>query len=335
YTSTACAAFRPTYPPSLYIRLHLYHSPTLSTTHLDLGTGPGTILSALSPPFKQTHAVDSSPTMLARAQSLLPPRLKNSTTFHLSRAEDLSFLPPSSMSLITAAQSAHRFRTPEIWDSLSRVCLRPGGTVAFWGYKDPILPSCPRASLILNKYAYGTGCNHWGTYWAQPGRCRVQGRLRALRPPNDGRWEDVQRWEYEPSFTPAAAARTGITWPDRVLPETRQEAEEYGHEGIFGELVHEGEGMLKKSMKVRELEEYVRTWSAVRGWCEKHPDRIRLKEGGGGDSVDECFAEMRYAEGWAGRGGKMGLKRVEPWREVEVDVEWGHGMLFCKRTQKE
>ncbi|KAF8416166.1 S-adenosyl-L-methionine-dependent methyltransferase [Tirmania nivea] len=329
YTS---AAFRPTYPPSLYIRLHLYHSPIPSTTHLDLGTGPGTVLSPLSPPFKRTYAVDPSPTMLALARSLLPPRLQNSTTFHLSPAEDLSFLPPSSISLVTAAQAAHWFRTPDIWNELARVCLRPGGTVAFWGYTDLVLPDCPRASIILANYS--CAAKHWGSYWAQPGRSRVQGHLRALRPPNDGRWERIERWEYEPSFSPAAAARSGLTWPWRILPETPQEARAHGP-GIFGKSVFEGEGMLKKEMKVWELEEYVRAWPAVHDWKQKNPDRIRLKEGGKGDIVDDCFAEMREAEGWVAKARKMGLKKEGGWKEFVVEVEWGHGMLFCKRTEKE
>ena len=180
--------------------------------------------------------------------------------------------------------------------------------------------------------------NYWGRYWAQPERSRIQGRLRALRPPNDGRWERVERWEYEPAFTPDATARTGITWPHHVLPETAQEAAEYdndgGGQGIFGELIHEGDCMMRKWVTVEELEEYVRTWSAVHDWCEEHKDRVRLQEGGRGDSVDQCFAEMRDAEGWIDRARRMGVKGEEGWKGLMVQVEWGHGMLFCKRTEK-
>ena len=93
--------------------------------------------------------------------------------------------------------------------------------------------------------------------------------------------------------------------------------------------------MLKKEMKVWELEEYVRTWSVVHEWKEKNPDRVRLKEGGKGDTVDECFAKMREAEGWVNRARKLKLDGDDGWRELIVVVEWGHGMLFCKRTEKE
>ena len=84
---------------------------------------------------------------------------------------------------------------------------------------------------------------------------------------------------------------------------------------------------MRKKMKLGEVEEYIRTFSAVHGWNEDHPGGKRVAEGGDGDTVDKCFAEMREAEGgWGGE---------DVWRDFEVDVEWGHGLVLAKRTEKE
>lgn len=84
--------------------------------------------------------------------------------------------------------------------------------------------------------------------------------------------------------------------------------------------------MLKKRLTVAELEQYLRTWSAVHEWFRAHPEKS-LKEGGEGDTVDECVGEMARVEGW--EGGR------EEWAEKEVDIEWGHGLMLCKRTEME
>ena len=115
--------------------------------HLDLGTGPGTVLPSFSPPFTLRHAVDPSEPMLTLDKSLLPPQLSSTTHFHLSRAESMPFIEDNSIALTTAAEAAHWFSQPEIWNELARVAIRPGGTVAFWGYKTCMLPEYPRAIL--------------------------------------------------------------------------------------------------------------------------------------------------------------------------------------------
>ena len=260
--------------------------------------------------------------MLTQAKSLLPPHLLPGTHFHLSPAESLPFVADDSIAFITAAQAAHWFKQPEIWNELARVVIRPGGTVAFWSYTSCMLPEYPRASMVLAKYSQNPQ-DFWGGYWSQPGRTILEDRLRVLQPPNDGRWERVQRWEYEPTFSPEATASTGIVWPRKVQPGPGAEVVAQSS-GIFGMLVKQGEGMMHSKIKLGEFESYVRTFSSVHSFLEAHPEHKSLRDGGPGDIVDQCFGEMREAEGWD-----------HDWREMLVDVEWGHAVLCAKRTDKE
>ena len=75
--------------------------------------------------------------------------------------------------------------------------VRPGGTVAFWGYTDPAVVSRPRATELIHQYAYDADPRFMGSFWQQPGRDIVQGKLRAVVPP-ETEWE-VTRVEYEPT----------------------------------------------------------------------------------------------------------------------------------------
>src|SRR3954468_13060479 len=49
---------------------------------------------------------------------------------------------------------------------------------------------------MITEFYYRPNKNAMGPYWQQPGRSIVQGKLRAIQPPDD-EWE-VERVEYEP-----------------------------------------------------------------------------------------------------------------------------------------
>ncbi|KAH0563250.1 hypothetical protein GP486_002183 [Trichoglossum hirsutum] len=169
--------------------------------------------------------------------------------------------------------------------------VRKGGTLAFWGYKDHVFVDYPCATDILNQYGYGKGKDRLGDYWPQLGRSIVQNKLRDIQPPGET-WEDIQRLEYEP----------------------RTQGPKSG----------EGYLLLAKRLKLGDVEEYVRTWSSVYNWQQDHPEAKRVKEGGLGDVVDEMFEKMVEAEEkW---------KQAAPnWREKEVEVEWGSGVLLARK----
>lgn len=255
------SSFRPTYPSSLYDTILDYHQGPRKVA-LDLGTGHGLVARELGKRFDQVHASDPSPGMLQLAQQITTAQSSNNhgnsnIAFHASTAETSSqFLAPASVDLVTAAQAVHWFDYDKMWPDLGRV-VRPGGTVAFWGYTDPIVVSYPHASALLSQYAESMDPTLLGPYWQQPGRAIVQGKLRAVQPP-ELQWVETRRVEYEP--------RTG-----------------------------DGVRFLRKAMTLGDVAEFVRTWSAYHGWLGRWRDdqtRRRVDDGGPGDVVDDLMAKM-------------------------------------------
>lgn len=124
---------------------------------------------------------------------------------------------------------------------------------------DHVFVDFPRASEIMQTFAYDKSPDLLGPYWPQPGRSYVQDKLRVIQPPTED-WEDVQRVEYEP----ATKGR---------------------HSGV-------GTLFMERSVSVGQCKEYVRTWSSYHGWKEAHPGREARSKGGKGDIMDDMFDEI-------------------------------------------
>ncbi|KAL8744712.1 MAG: hypothetical protein Q9190_003070 [Brigantiaea leucoxantha] len=200
--------------------------------------------------------------MLAQARSLTPTQDYPNVSFERAPAESTPFVSDHSVDVVVAGQAAHWFDCSLLFVELGRI-LRTNGTLAFWAYKDHVFVDYPKATDILNKYAYGPADNLLGPYWSQPERAKVQNLLRDVQPPK-GEWVDIERIEYEP--------------------------------GVKG--AHSGEGtmFLHKRLTVADCMEYIRTWSAYHAWQENHIDAKKRTEGGLGDVVDDMFDEMRETE---------------------------------------
>jgi ubiquinone/menaquinone biosynthesis C-methylase UbiE len=132
--------------------------------------------------------------MIEQAQNSTSKEEYPNISYRMSSAESLPFLDYESVDLVVAGQAAHWFDTTLLWPEMKRV-MRKGGTLAFWGYKDHVFVDYPRATKILDEYAYGEST--LGPYWSQPGRSKVENKLRDIIPPASD-WADVQRIEYEP-----------------------------------------------------------------------------------------------------------------------------------------
>lgn len=209
--------------------------------------------------FDKVVGTDPSPNMIKQARELLPPSKFPNLEFREGSAEAGSdFLQDGSVDMVVAGQSAHWFDYPKLWPEMRRI-VRKGGTLAYFGYKDHVFVDFPKATEIMQHYAYDLDPEKLGSYWPQPGRSYVQDKLRIIQPPSED-WEDVQRIEYEP----------GVNGP------------------------HSGEGTLfmERESTVGEIKEYVRTWSSYHGWKEKHPDQVAKSKGGKGDIMDEMFELM-------------------------------------------
>jgi SAM-dependent methyltransferase len=205
--------------------------------------------------------------------------------FHQASAESTPFLDDGSVDCIVAGQAAHWFDYPRLWPEMRRL-LRSGGTLAFWGYKDPVLVDSAAATDVLNRNTYGEDPETMGPYWSMPGRRYVQEKLRVIQPP-EGEFKDVERIEYEPACN---GPRSGEGWC-----------------------------FMEKSLSIRELKDYYRTWSSFHGWQEAHPGEVARSRGGKGDLADRMFDEIMVVEG------KFGDE------EVVVRMEWGSGLVMARR----
>ncbi|OTA59175.1 methyltransferase domain-containing protein [Hypoxylon sp. EC38] len=290
FSAKAYAAFRPSYPPSLFRTILNYHQlPASSGTLLDLGCGHGLIARYLRPHFKSVIAIDPSAGMIAQAQQTTT---DPDITFRQGSAEDLSFLSDRSIDMAVAGQAAHWFDYSKVWPNLARV-VRPGGMVAFWGYKDNVLLGAERATEIMEHFVYGfgevaPGVEGMGPYWQQPGRNILRDLLRSVRPP-EADWTDVKRLEHEP-----------------------------GEDGT------EETCWLRKKMKLGEVEGYVKTFSCYVAWKDAHPDAKSRADGGDGDILDIMWDRMIDAvPEWKAMG--------EQWREAEVVNDWGTYILMARR----
>ncbi|KAF2403414.1 putative S-adenosylmethionine-dependent methyltransferase [Trichodelitschia bisporula] len=262
FSALSYAVHRPTYPPALYSTVLAYHQGP-RTQHLDLGTGPGLIPRMLAAHFTRSLGTDPSSVMIGQAQKLTPTAQFPHVSFRVGTAEDMSSIPDRDVDLVTAGQAAHWFDYARAWPELARV-VRPGGTLAFWGYKDHVFVNYPRATRMVDEFCYGEGKGQMGSYW-EPGRFIVRGKLRAVVPP-EWEWVDVQRVEYEP--------------------------------GTKGKGTGVGTAFVTGKMTVGGSMEYLRTFSAFHEWEKAHPGRKKRREGGEGDIVDELYDEIKKVEGW-------------------------------------
>jgi hypothetical protein len=85
--------------------------------------------------------------------------------------------------MAVVGQAAHWFDHTKVFNKLARTD-KSDGSMAFWGYKDHVFVDSPKATSIMNKYAYGQHPDMLGSYWQQPGRSINQNLLRDVKPPH-------------------------------------------------------------------------------------------------------------------------------------------------------
>ena len=75
---------------------------------------------------------------------------------------------------------------------------------------------------------------------------------------------------------------------------------------------------VEKQMTVAQSIEYVRTFSSFHEWAVQHPNHEARAIGGNGDLADWMHDDMKEAEGWTDE-------------DMIMDVEWGSGLLLCRK----
>ncbi|KAI1434479.1 hypothetical protein GGR50DRAFT_662637 [Xylaria sp. CBS 124048] len=213
--------------------------------------------------------------------------------FRHGHAEDLSTLVrPSSVDMAVAGQAAHWFDHSAVFQELARV-LKPGGTLAFWGYVDNVFVGAEQATEIMETFVYGfgevaPGIEGMGPYWEQPGRNILRNLLRSVKVPED-QWRDTTRLEHEP-----------------------------------GKEDGEDVGWLRKTMQLGEVEGYLRTFSCYSNWQHAHPEIKSRADGGNGDIVDIMLDQMvDSVPEWRAMG--------ENWREADAVCDFGTYVIMARR----
>ncbi|KAH7017263.1 S-adenosyl-L-methionine-dependent methyltransferase [Ilyonectria destructans] len=295
FSAAGYAAARPTYPASLFKTILGYcNSNTSNGTLLDLGCGHGVATRELAPHFGRAIAIDPSAGMIAQAaQTTKDPKI----SFRQGNSEDLSFIPDKSLDLAVAAQSAHWFDYAKVWPELSRV-VKPGGAIAFWGYKDNIIIGHSRANKIFDRFCYGDGevvkgIEGMNQYWERPGRDILRDLLREVKPPESD-WQDVKRVMYDVDKDTFDVAGPQTAW-------------------------------MRKNLNLGQFEAYARTFSSYQGWMDAHPEKKSRAQGGEGDIVDLMFDQILKVEPeWRALG--------DQWRDAEVETVWGTYILMARRA---
>lgn len=154
-----------------------------------------------------------------RVESLYPG--SQQFRFVHSAAEDLSSFPDSSTDMAISAQAAHWFNWPKLWKELARV-MRPGGSVAVWGYSEFRLTEHPSVTPLIHAYSQGSDpAKSLGPHWERPGRTIVDEHLQAIPDGNTlvpGMLSDFQRIYFTGDHHPnlpdprPVILRTKTTW---------------------------------------------------------------------------------------------------------------------------
>jgi len=255
------------YPGTLYDRLSAYHrSPPTPITNngtvtvaVDLGCGPGTATSKLAASLgvSRTVGIDPSSRMIEVAKEMND---SPSIEFRVGSAEDgLKSFGDSEVDFVGAAQAAHWFNYPSLYKELQRV-LKPGGTVAFWGYAEMFLPGKENVNSLINSYSH----DRLGPYWEQPGRSIVEALYDPIPFPTNeptehelassieryGSWDTTSfrriKFDEEGSTTYKDSLKASNDTTNPVEPI-----------------------LLSRQWSMAELHEYFKTWSSAHTYNEK------------------------------------------------------------------
>lgn len=279
---------------------------------------------ALAPRFNRVTALDPSAKMVdvgMQPNDAKVPRIH----YAVGNAEDLtSQLGESSVDLVVAGQAAHWFDHGRVWPELGRI-LRPGGTVAYVGYGEMVIPKYPNLNSLIS--AYQAGDDALGPHWSQPGRSIVEGLLDAVPYPIAP--ERTAITEALLAQLPDLESLSPTPPPHPIADAIAEPAPTSGSSGwdpttaIRLKSGSTGDKwFLRRRWTSGPLEGYMRSASALHAYHEKHPEDLAKKGGkDGGDIVDRLVNQIRE-----------GLKKegIDIDKE-EVEFAWPLVMMMIKR----
>ncbi|KAI8811592.1 S-adenosyl-L-methionine-dependent methyltransferase [Cladochytrium replicatum] len=148
--------FRPTYSPALYetvLKFHNKGNVSSSKVAVDVGSGTGHATVELAKTFDKVYGVEPSEKMRNAAKLASNVEYVNGDAYTIP-------LPDQSVDLVTVAQAAHWFDIPTFTKETQRV-LRPGGTLAIWGYGISYVRGNKEASSLLHDYSTKFMHDYW------------------------------------------------------------------------------------------------------------------------------------------------------------------------------
>ncbi|SCU98283.1 LADA_0H11848g1_1 [Lachancea dasiensis] len=226
---------RPTYPKSLYRAIVSYHQgPAVNV--IDIGCGTGISTFPLLEYFGSVIGSDPSSTMLTSAErmkSRLNPHDQNRLKFQQCAAEEISSLAKNStVDMVVGAESVHWLDHDRFFDQVHQV-LRPGGTVAYWFYVEPIFLDFPEANVIYEKYVYEDPA-YMGPLW-KSGKENLRYFGEPINIPHD-KFGELQKHIYRPL-------------------QSNVKTQYYEHREAF---------------TMNDFRKYLRSWSAYHTWQQKY-----------------------------------------------------------------
>lgn len=247
FNATGYDRFRPSYPDEFYQSLQSYHNGNHNLL-VDVGCGPGTATFQLSEhlQFKRIVGTDLSTTMINKAQDRLSTASKNfaNVSFRVSPGGEFSFFDQGSADMVTAAQCVHWFDFHHFQNEVWKV-LAQHGTLAIWGYVDPIFLDYPELDAALLRLQYGD--EQLGPYWEQPGRSILRNLFDAFVI-DEQKFEDIVEVRYT-----AQDVRSGRSFSSSPLK-------------------------VCKVMNLQDFKNYIGTWSSYHNWKDKNPDKPDIRD---------------------------------------------------------
>lgn len=228
---------RPSYPSSFYRVLMDYHQRKNGDTNLavDVGCGTGLVTFELAKYFDQVIGTDPSTTMIDQCNTKSIDNIK----FMVGSAEAFpDEIAANSVDMITGAECIHWVDHGNFFQESARI-LKPGGTLAYWFYKDPIMVGYPEANDLYDKYCYGD--NYMGKYWQQPGRNFLRTFMKEVEIPPI--YDNIIRVEYLKS--------------DFLKPTPLS---------------------IKMTVRVDWWESYIKSWSAYHSWMKENGHKSDIAE---------------------------------------------------------
>lgn len=232
---------RPQYPLEFYKHLQQYHNGKCDLI-VDVGCGPGTATLQLSEVFNDTNEIigtDYSERMIEAANNGNPAKNVN---FHVAGGEDFTFLGERQnkrqCDMVVSAEAIQYFNLDKFQDEVHKN-LRADGTLAYWGYLEPVVLELPAIDDALYDFCFGE--EKLAPYWEKPAVDIIASYYRNIKL-NDSLFKEVDLKVYNPR--------------------------EANYESAPFKMICE--------MTVQNLREYLQTWSIYYKW--KHDPKNANKK---------------------------------------------------------